>query len=569
VRVSYVGRRLFVSPSQLKSFVACERRWYLESQAGAPRDGDAGGQYLVYGRLVDQVVEWLVATPRKALCPTELVEAVKAARKGDELSTLDDVKWNELAIKAIGAARRLEGAKLLPPTGTPAQFKYRVEVPWSPVTLVGRADYRSAGRVWDLKTTSDRGPGKGPGGDRPPNALTDQTLREDFQARIYAAAEFFAQPTLASVSMRWVYTSSTTQAVWAATTFFTRAETIAWFDANVREAIFPRMIELAATEGLAVDEARANHDGCARCFIKGACSPFAGAQQHGTATEGLVNMDLAKLRARRAGAINRPTVGYAPVAPPPAEDRPTVGYAPVAPPPAEDDLVTPLRASLAPSPLAALAAEAAEASGGTIDDRRADVGHAHVGPPGTPGLMLPLQPVIQPVSSEAPAVALREAMAEDLAAAIDPPLSLAETAAILADVPAVALREPIVALIQAGEARAATWDEPPAPAAKRGRGRPRKPRPAPAEPQRLAIADAIEAELDRLGLALPPVEPYPVTRAPTAEESERIAALLAAAHTLQDARQTLQTAVVAALDAYAAAREGLRAQGVRFEGDPS
>jgi hypothetical protein len=516
-------RRLFVSPSQLKSFVACERRWYLESQAGAPRDGDAGGQYLVYGRLVDQAVEWLVEDPHNAVTPSALVTAVKAARRGEELSTLDDAKWLELADKAVRAMRRLAAAKLLPPTGTPAQFKYRVEVPWSPVTLVGRADYRSAGRVWDLKTTSDRGPGKGPGGDRPPNALTDASLRDDFQARIYAAAEFFAQPTLASVSMRWVYTSSTTQAVWAATAFFTRAETIAWFDANVREPIFPRMIELASTEGLAVDEARANHDGCARCFIKGACSPFSGAQQHTKEYD----VDLERLRARRAGAINRPA-------------------SPVAP---DDDLVTPLRASLVSSPLATLTAEIAAASGGTIDDHRADVA-PYV------AVLVAEPTVINTVGSEAPAVALREAMAEETLAEAVP----APTAA------------PPVAVVSVAGVGAMVLDTsaavPVEPSAKRGRGRPRKPR-----ADRLAVEDTIEAELDRLGLVLPSVEPVAFVpaslRGPTAEELERIAALDAAAVSLKVARETLLEASVAALDAASAARNALRAQGVRFEGDPS
>jgi hypothetical protein len=489
-------RRLFVSPSQLKSFVACERRWYLESQAGAPRDGDAGGQYLVYGRLVDEAVERLVANPRAVLSASELVAHVKAARRGDELSGLTDEKWVELADKAVRATRRLEGARLLPPVGTPAQFKYRVEVPWSPVTLVGRADYRSAGRVWDLKTTSDRGPGKGPSGEKPPNALTDVSLREDFQARVYAAAEFFAQPTLASVSMRWVYTSSTTQAVWAATAFFTRAETIAWFDANVREAIFPRMIELASTEGLAVDEARANHDGCARCFIRGACSPFTGAQQHPGKSEKEFDVDLERLRARRAGAINRP-------ASPPAT--------------LDDDLVTPLRASLVSSPLAALTAEIAEVSGGTVEDRRADVA-----PP-----------------ASAPAV-VEETLAE----------------AVVAEYPASA----------------------PEPAAKRGRGRPRKPRPA-----TLAVEDTIEAELDRAGLVLteePNVEarirvlplmgPAPRTpRPPTAAEAALVATLEEHARVLDALRQTLTNATVSALDIASGARNVLRAQGVRFEGDPS
>lgn len=366
--------RLFLSPSQLKSFVSCERRWYLESQARAARDSEGGGQYLVYGRLVDEAVERLVAKPAAPLDADDLVAFVKAARRGDELSGLADEKWAELAAKAVAATRRLAGAKLLPPAGTPSQHRYRAAVPGAAVTLVGRADFRSVGRVWDLKTTSDRGPGKGPSAERAPNALTDETLRHDFQARVYAVAEFFSDPSLASVAVRWVYSSSQTQTQWAATAFFTRAETIAWFDSTIRPH-FPRLFELAATEGLAPEEARANHDGCARCFIKGSCSPFSGAQHQSDPNERLVTMDLAALRARRAGAINRPAV---------------------APPTPEADLVSTLEASLAPvdayhtvtaapdpvgERLADLVAYAAEVTGGTQDDRRADVRDRAAAPP--------------------------------------------------------------------------------------------------------------------------------------------------------------------------------------------
>lgn len=302
------GRRVYVSPSQLKSLVACERRWYLESQAGAARDAGAGGQYLVFGRLLDEAVERYVADPRVVLTPASLVATVQAARRGDELSTVADEKWLELADRAVRQLRRLAAARLLPPTGTSAQHRYRVDVPGVAVTLVGRADFRAPGRIWDIKSTSDRGPGQGPSAERRPNALTDETLRDDVQARIYAVAEFLADPMLASVSASWVYASSTTTAVWAATTFFTRAETLAWFDEHIRP-LLPRMLELAASEGLAPEEARANPDACRRCFVRGACSPYDGAQYPPEKKE--YHVDLEKLRARQR-AVNRPAAASAP-----------------------------------------------------------------------------------------------------------------------------------------------------------------------------------------------------------------------------------------------------------------
>jgi len=567
-------RRLFVSPSQLNSVAACERRWYLESQAGARRDGEAGGQYLVFGRLLDEAVELFVANPRVVLLPAGLVEAVKRARRPGELTDVPDEKWLELADRAIRQLRRLAGAGLLPPTGTPSQFRYRVAVPWAPVTLVGRADYRVPGRIWDLKSTSDRGPGRGPGKDsagreRPPNAKTAESLHADFQARVYAAAEFFADPSRLSVELTWIYASSQTTAVWSVRAVFTRAETLAWFDANVRVR-FPRMLELAATEGLAPEEARANHDACSRCFVRGSCAPFTGAQQ-----EKEYHVDLEKLRARRQTAVNRPPAeGVKAPAEIAADALEAALRASQAAALAEADA---LAAAVSESVGAQLMAEAAAVAGGTQDDRRADVvGHAHVGPAGMPGLLLPhgpayvarpmavhdgvvsvvgvdlgLTPGMQVVisstvpadpvvidtvgvdASEAPAVALREAMAEDAAAAVEPPPRAAETVLAL-------LTETERAAYASGAAEMSPLA---AAAPRRGRGRPRKTAPVtPAEP---------------------------TTRPPTAAELEYLGMLEEAAGVLSRARQAAHDAAIAAVDAASAARNALRAAGVRFEGDPS
>lgn len=475
--------RLYISPSQLKSFLACERRWYLESQAGAARDAEAGGQYLVFGRLLDEAVERYVADPRVVLAPGALVATVQAARRGDELSTVVDEKWLELADRAVRQLRRLAVARLLPPTGTSAQHRYRVDVPGVAVTLVGRADFRAPGRIWDIKSTSDRGPGQGPSAERRPNALTDETLRDDVQTRIYAVAEFLADPMLASVSARWVYASSTTTAVWAATTFFTRAETLAWFDEHIRP-LLPRMLELAASEGLAPEEARANPDACRRCFVRGACSPYDGAQYPPEKKE--YHVDLEKLRARQR-AVNRPAAASAP---------------------APENLEAQLRASLV--------VEAAAVADGTRAGRLADDEPA-----------LATQPVFETSGYEADDPKAPGPVALAGASGVENP-SVSGTPSA----PPAAPSEP---------------SSEPSAAPKRGRGRPRKT----AEAAAAATASAR------------------AWRAPTAEELALIEGLDASARLLNAQREALAEAVVHVLDAASAARNALRAVGVRFEGDPS
>ena len=560
---------VFLSPSQLTSFDSCERRWYLESQAGAARDGDAGGQYLVFGRLLDEAVERLVANPAAVLLTSELVEHVKAHRRRGELAEVPDTKWLELADRAVRQTRRLAGARLLPPTGTPSQFRYRVRVPWAPVTIVGRADYRAAGRIWDLKSTSDRGPGRGSGRDqqgreRPPNAKDERTLREDRQARLYAAAEFFADPNRMSVEATWIYASSQSTAVWSVRVVFMRAETLAWFDEHVRPR-FPRLLELAASEGLAPEEARANHDACARCFVRGSCDPFRGAQAGG---EKIV--DIERLRARR-GAVNRPApapdaleqqLAASLVAPSAPESRESVYESLVAEAAAvaggtQDDRRADSYPLLTDNPLATLAKQAAVA-GGTQDDRRADVAvsvnrpdappnpnRLVFRPSGTPGLNVPVRADVldvEGVEAHSPEVqAAAWGMAE--APTASPPPGVAE-----APSPAESTSE---AAPDAAPASASDGAPGAAPAPKRGRGRRVR--------KNLAVEDTIEAELDRAGLVLmdqsEPAVTVPAPRAPTAQEAERVAALLAAARTLHDA-------AVAATDAYSAVRNQLRAMGV-------
>lgn len=511
------ARRLFLSPSQLASFTSCERRWYLETQAGVARDPDAGGLYLAFGRLVDLATELYVADPRAPLHPADLVARVQVDRRGDELTgeALTDERWAELGDRAVRTLRRLAGAGLLPPTDTPSQHRYRSAVPGpDPVTLTGRADFRAPGHVWDVKTTSDRGPGRGRDASTPPRALTAATLRTAIQPNHYAAAEFFADPRLATVTVTWVYASSATQAVWSVSTVFTREDSLGWYEATVRPHV-PRLLDLMATEGLDEFAAEANPDACRRCFVQNACrAPYGGPQKTDRVTDRRPDVDIEKLR-KRASLVNRPaTVSVEQLTDPmlrlqalPPELRSQ----------AEDAaLEDALRRSLTHNPskisnaaltaavslqLASLTAEAADVTGGTQDDRRADV-VPYADDAVSDGL-----PADEPVTTSEPSVV------EDVG--VESPANTS--------------------------------------------GRPRRSYKAELES---AQAELRELRLEVTMLRSDATRPADALRPPTRDDAQRVAVLLAAA-------DALKSAAVAALDAYSAARNQLRAVGVDPDADPS
>lgn len=371
--------RLAVSASQLRDFARCERSWFLAYVAKAPDDDSAGGQYLLQGDLFDEAVQ--LYSSRMAYDVATLAGNVrrKPGLRGAALAAAP-AKWLELAERA---QRMLQAAApLLPPTKT-ARIQYRYRVPVAGydaaggVVVTGTADLRLPGLVWDTKSTSDRGPGRGAGADRPAYALVagddsaaaaGPLLRDDVQAALYAWCEFALDPLRLSVVATWVYVSkpaTAAPAAWAVSHTFLRPATLAWFDSHVRPLVDGMLVLLDTSEiVLAPEEARANHEGCSRCFRRNACSPFTGAQAaSATANQekqgAIVPMPIDFVAVRAAQAARRATGG----APP----GPLVAAVETA---AADELETRLAASLLPP---ATTAEAAAVAGGTQDDRRADV----------------------------------------------------------------------------------------------------------------------------------------------------------------------------------------------------
>lgn len=349
-----------VSPSQLKSLDQCERAWYLASVARAPDDDTAGGQYLLQGDLYDEACQRHQA--KLDVEVSSLVEAVRAkpGLRGAAL-TLPEQKWLELAERAQRMLRATE--RFLPtPKTAKIQHRYRVPVPGyedrGGVVITGTCDFRGLGVVWDTKTTADRGPGRGRDAQTPPYALDATSLAADVQALTYAWCEFMLDPLRATVQCVWVYVSKASPASpsgWAVTATFARYDVLAWFASYVRPRL-DRMIELHLASEIELDAglAHANHDSCGRCFRRGACDPFTGLQAHFRGEADMV--DFAKLRARQGGTS---AVAFG------AQSF----HAP-----------TPPREAV----YAALVADAAATTGGTQDDRRADVEPPAINRPDAP-----------------------------------------------------------------------------------------------------------------------------------------------------------------------------------------
>jgi hypothetical protein len=444
-----------VSPSQIKDFDFCERSWYLASVARAQEDGNAGGLFLAQGDLFDEAVQRHAA--KMDLHSEDLVGAVRADPRRARPGVPED-KWPELGARAARMLRAVQSSLPAPKTAS-VQKRYRVFVPGyedrGGVVITGKTDLHQRGYIVDTKSTSDRGPGRGAAADRAPNALTDATtpggdvkpLRDDVQARVYAWCEFQTDPDLAEVRCRWVYASKPSgegnPVGWHVEALFERAETEAWFAAYVRPRL-DRMVELheASLFELVPFEARANTDSCLRCFRRLSCqNPFAGAQA--PLPQGAVSLmpTAAEIRARQAA---RAAGGTAP--------------APAAPP--APSLEEQLRASLSPAVTGLGLAPQGLGAGGVPNV----VDFATVNRPAPAEPTPAVQAVVTTTGvdvTEAPAVALREALAADVeAVAADP-----------ADFPG-----------QAGSERAESAPAAPVTEPRRGRGRPRKPRPpTPAE----------------------------------------------------------------------------------------
>lgn len=311
-----LSARLAVSASQLKDYARCERAWFLSAVARAPDDANAGGKYLTQGDLFDEAGQRHQA--KMDVGVGDLVGAVrsKPGLRGAALG-LSEEEWAVMAERAQRMLRAVEHHLPAPKTAR-VQHGYRVVVPGyeavGGVVVTGRTDFRVPGVVWDTKSTTDRGPGRGRDAKTPPYALTDagtpggnvRPLADDVQASLYAWCEFQTDPLRLSVLCKWVYASKPSTGSpqgWAVEHVFLRAETLAWFDSYVRP-IIDRMLELHVESEivLAPESAAANHDGCARCFRKLSCSPFTGRQAQ---TEGNPNTMAFDLKAARAAQAAR------------------------------------------------------------------------------------------------------------------------------------------------------------------------------------------------------------------------------------------------------------------------
>lgn len=491
-----------VSASQLKDLDRCERAWFLASVARAPDDANAGGQYLLQGDLFDEAVQRHQS--RMDLAVEDLTAAVRA-KPGLRGAALDasEEDWSRLAERAQRMLRAVERHLPAPKTAR-VQHRYRVLVPGyeavGGVVVTGALDLRRPGEVWDTKSTTDRGPGRGRDAQTRPYALTDATtpggnvnpLADDVQARLYAWCEFQEDPLRLSVRCTWVYASkpSSGQPVgWSVSHVFLRADVLAWFESYVRPRI-DRMVELHVGAEFDLDSrvARANHDGCLRCFRRLSCQPFSGAQA--PLKEGAVSMalDLKALRAKQAAAEPRKI-----------HTNIVDGSATGGGRPPEPDLEAALRASLVAE--AAAVAHAPE-------DRRADARPAGLAinrPDAPPNPAAPV--VVETTGEEAPA-ASPPALTALGAGGAEAETSLTSAGA---ENPSATGGDLATAVTGGGVS-----EEP-----RRGRGRPRKARaaeptaeagPAPGAPgveelEALAtaaqgIADAADALVSRLNAAL-------------------------------------------------------------------
>lgn len=295
------------SASQIKDFLRCERAWWTKSVAYAPDDPTAGGQYLIAGRMFDELVGL-----RGIGMPFDDAEVIARSVRESRGVGLDAPKLVRLYQRALRQLRVAESLKLLPEPRTAAvQHKYRVPVPGLPdVFISGKTDLRRPGHVWDTKTTSDRGQGQGPDKDTPPNALTAETMAQDVQVALYAWAEFQLDPSLQWCKCVWVYVTKTdSPSAWSVEHTFTRRESHEWFESVVRPVLV-RMVGLKGVRGQY--SVAANHDGCQRCFVKLSCNPYEGLQ---SSQEGNLVMafDLNKLKREQSSVPD-------PVSAAPAED---------------------------------------------------------------------------------------------------------------------------------------------------------------------------------------------------------------------------------------------------------
>lgn len=253
-----------LSASRLKKFLQCPRSYYLHHVARV--DQDPGGKYLEIGNAYDGHVEWYVT------------EGKRGVRNIDP------------KILGMFAAAKPN----LPAPGTvTTQHQYRIDAGGFVVT--GKADFRRRGWVGDAKTTSDRGRGRGKDAHTPPRALDPETLQNDVQSLLYAWCEFQLDPSLVTCQLVWTYvTKESKPTSWNVHASVARPFVEPWFAQVVR----PAAAAMAALHALpTADQATANLESCAWCWVKAHCNPYVGPNTYST-EEVAGSVDLIRLRVK-------------------------------------------------------------------------------------------------------------------------------------------------------------------------------------------------------------------------------------------------------------------------------
>jgi hypothetical protein len=255
-----------LSASKLKRYLQCPRSYFLRYVAQVPEN--VGGRFLEVGDAYDRHVQWYLSSGKRGVqsIDTKIVKMFDAACP-----------------------------RLPRPGEAEVQREYRFEHA-DGFVVEGKPDIRRPCRVGDTKTTADKGPGLGRDKDKPPIALTAETLHHEPQPLLYAWCEFQLDPAAPECVLEWVYVSKQSKpTAWVARTTVARAEVVEWFDRVARPAA-AAMAKLHAE--VDADKVRAQLDACdePKCWVRAQCSPFNGPNSYDGVDSGL---SLVQLKGRR------------------------------------------------------------------------------------------------------------------------------------------------------------------------------------------------------------------------------------------------------------------------------
>lgn len=262
---------LRISPSALRAFLECPRRWWLQSVARAARDEPA---YLKGGLALDAAVQHYLAPEPPG---GNGGAPVPHAQADDEL-------------------RRLRA--ILPTPGT-VHVQPKLELEDGPFTWQGTLDYLDTSSdaavvIGDIKRVY-----------APHAAHTPESLEADIQAQFYAwlvwrLVDVGARPLVG----RWLYYVRSNKKSHPVTCIFDRDRVDAWFESVVCPAA-ERMLALRVeTDALQLQHDPDSCESGARCFVRASCPIFEGRM---VGDENMSNLDSFIV------AVNPPVVTTEPV----------------------------------------------------------------------------------------------------------------------------------------------------------------------------------------------------------------------------------------------------------------